>query len=110
LIDTQEQLRTRGRNMARAHEIGQGGVPLSDLEKRIWADIEWAEYDAEVRAKYAGQWIAIYERAVVAHGADREGVLRQGADMVRRPHEELAVWPVVSDMALAPNLPAASEF
>jgi hypothetical protein len=96
--------------MTTAKEIGQGGVPLTELEKRIWADIEWAEHDVEVRAKYAGQWIAIYERTVVAHGADREQVLRQGADVVQRSQEELAVWPVLSDMALANDLPAASEF
>ena len=96
--------------MATTPEIGPGGVPLSELEKRIWADIEWAEHDGEVHAKYAGQWIAIYERAVVAHGADREQVLRQGADVVQRPLEELAVWPVLSDMALVDDPPAASEF
>ncbi len=96
--------------MATVQEIGQGGFPLSELEKRIWADIEWAEHNEEVRAKYAGQWIAIYERVVVAHGADREQVLRQGAEIVQRPQEELAVWPVLSDMALAHDPPAASEF
>lgn len=100
----------RGRSMATAYEIGQGGVPLSELEKRIWADIEWAEHDEEVRAKYAGQWIAIYERAVVAHGAEREQVLRQGAEIMQRPQDELAVWPVVSDMALTHDPPAGSEF
>ncbi len=96
--------------MATAQESGQAGVPLSELEKRIWADIEWAEHDGEVRAKYAGQWIAIYERAVVAHGADREQVLRQGAMAVQRPKEELAIWPVLSDMALIHDAPATSEF
>jgi len=96
--------------MATPQEIAQGGVPLSEREKRIWADIEWAEHDGDVRAKYAGQWIAIYERAVVAHGADREQVLRQGAGVVQRPLEELAVWPVLSDMALVYDPPAASEF
>ena len=96
--------------MTSAHEIGQGGVPLSELEKRIWADIEWAEHDSQIRPKYAGQWIAIYERAVVAHGADREQVSRQGTDVVQRPQEELAVWPVSSEIALAHDLPAASEF
>lgn len=96
--------------MATTQETGQSGVPLSELEKRIWADIEWAEHDGEVHAKYAGQWIAIYERAVVAHGADREQVVCQGAEAVRRPQEELAIWPVSSDMALAQDPPAASEF
>ncbi|HTU91780.1 MAG TPA: DUF5678 domain-containing protein [Gemmataceae bacterium] len=96
--------------MATAQQIGQGGVPLSELEKRIWADIEWAEHDGEVRAKYSGQWIAIYERAVLAHGSNREQVLRQGAEAVQRPQEELAVWPVLSDMALAHDPQAASEF
>jgi hypothetical protein len=96
--------------MATAQEIGQGGVPLSELEKRIWADIAWAEHDGEVRSKYAGQWIAIYERAVVAHGADREQVLRQGAEVAQRSQEELAIWPVLSDMALVYDPPAASEF
>ncbi|MHB1421919.1 MAG: DUF5678 domain-containing protein [Gemmataceae bacterium] len=95
--------------MATTRESGQGGVPLSDLEKRIWADIEWAEHDGEVRTKYAGQWIAIYERAVVAHGSDREQVLCQGAEVVQRPQEVLAVWPVLSDMALVHDPPAASE-
>lgn len=96
--------------MAAAQENGQGGIPLSELEKRIWAHIEWAEHDGEVRAKYASQWIAIYERAIVAHGADREEVLRQGAENVQRPPEELAVWPVLSDMALVYDPPPASEY
>lgn len=96
--------------MTTTRESGQGGVPLTELEKRIWADIEWAQHDGEVRTKYAGQWIAIYERAVMAHGADREQVLRQGTDVAQRQPEELAVWPVSSEMALAHDLPAASEF
>lgn len=96
--------------MGKAHEIGHGDIPLSELEKRIWGDIEWAEHDGEIRTKYAGQWIAIYERVVVAHGTDREQVVRQGADVAQRSQEELAVWPILSDMALVDDPPAASEF
>ena len=97
--------------MATAEQVRQDGIPLSDCEKRLWADIDWAEHSSEVRDKYAGQWIAIYDRAVVANGADREQVLRHGANKVQRPPEEVAVWPVVSDIAIITDPPAsAAEF
>jgi hypothetical protein len=95
-----------GKSMTTAEGVRQEGVPLSERERRIWADIEWAEHDSEVLGDYAGQWIAIYNQKVVAWGADREEVLRQGVQAAQQPPEELAIWPVLSDIALTSDHPA----
>ena len=96
--------------MAIAEEVQVEGVPLTDSEKQIWADIEWADHDEEVQAKYAGQWVALYQRAVVAHGTDRAQVLREAAAVTQRPTEELAIWPILSGAAFLSDCPpSASE-
>src|SRR5437879_3527403 len=41
---------------------------LSEDEKRIWDDIRWAENNPEFQERYAGKWLAIYNREVLAVG------------------------------------------
>jgi hypothetical protein len=68
------------------------GIPLSERERRIWAEIEWAEQDPELRTRYAGQWVALAGHTVVAHGPDRAEVLSAASGATRLPVEDLAVW------------------
>jgi hypothetical protein len=70
------------------------GVSLTELEKRIWNDIAWAERDHEVQAKYAGQWVAICDHTIIAHGIDRDRVEQEAKEITKRPLRELAVWPI----------------
>ena len=81
-----------------------GGVPLTEDERRFWADIDWAEQDEGIKAKFAGEWIAILNRTVVAHGMDRDAVVQEAVDYSGRHESELAIWPVTSADALAESL------
>ncbi len=85
------------------------GIPLTDCERHLWLDIAWADQNEEVRAKYAGQWVAVYECRVLAHGQDREQVLCAAAALVNRPKEELAIWPVSNDDLLTDAPSSAAE-
>ena len=76
------------------------GIPLTECEKRIWSDIEWAQQNADLQRQYAGEWVAVYERTLIAHGADREQVLRAAAAALQRPIEEVAVWPIFDSTSL----------
>ncbi len=38
------------------------------------ADMEWAMTDPEVRRKYWDQYVAVYQKRVLAHGPDAEKV------------------------------------
>jgi len=42
--------------------------PLTEQEKLMQADCEWARQDPTLRSKYAGQVVAVCERKVVAAG------------------------------------------
>src|SRR5207245_2319115 len=64
------------------------GIPLTDCERRLWLDIAWADQDEEVRAKYAGEWVAVFERRVLAHGQDRAQVLNEAAALTQMSKEE----------------------
>src|SRR6266436_4020369 len=97
--------------MATTEGIHAEGIPLTEAEKNTWADIEWADHNDEVQANYAGQWVALYRRSVVAHGTDREQVLAEGIAATQRPKEELTIWPIMSrDTFLADSPPSACDF
>lgn len=83
-------------------ETNAATVPLTERELRIWAEIEWAEQNAELRAKFAGQWIVLASHTVLAHGSDRAEAIRAAG---RPPGEELAVWFVVDPAALLTDYP-----
>src|SRR5262245_20195251 len=86
------------------------GIPLTESERRIWAEITCAEQNDELRVKYAGEWVALEGRAVVAHGRDREQVLRAAAVATQRPPDELAVWPILDVTAfLGDHPPSVAE-
>jgi hypothetical protein len=73
---------------------------LTEREKRIWSDIEWAQRNTDLQRQCAGEWAAIYERTLVAHGRDRNQVLSDAAALLQRPIEEVAVWPIFDSNSL----------
>jgi Family of unknown function (DUF5678) len=79
-------------------------VPLAPSEVRIWDDISWAENNEETQRRYAGMWIAICDRRVVAHGLDRDQVERDASDATNRPLHELAIWPVSDPASMLSEL------
>jgi hypothetical protein len=81
------------------------GIPLTELQKRIWSDIEWAQRNADLQQQCAGEWVAIYERTLMAHGKDRDQVLSDAAAALQRPIEELAVWPFFDNTSLLSDSP-----
>ena len=80
--------------VATAERIQTDGIRLTPAERRIWSDIDWAEHDDEIRANYAGEWIAIVNRTIVAHGTDRDGVVRAAVVAAHQPEDAIAVWSV----------------
>jgi hypothetical protein len=84
------------------------GIPLTESERRIWAEIAWAEQNAELLARYAGEWVALENRTVVAHGPDREEVLRAAAAATQRPEGEVAIWPILDVTALLSDSPSGA--
>jgi hypothetical protein len=79
---------------------------LTEVEKRIWSDIAWAQQNRELQHQCAGEWVAIHERRVVAHGKDRHQVECQAALALQRPVEELAVWPISDDASILSDSPS----
>ena len=69
-------------------------TPMTEDERRAWSDIAWLEDNADLQAKYAGQWVIVHDRAVVASDVDRDACLRKGAEVTMCPPEELTIWPV----------------
>lgn len=90
--------------MATVEKKQTGGIPMTETERRICTDIEWADQNDELQAKYGGQWIAILDRKVVAHGVEREDAVRDAVAATNRPEEELAIWPMLSPGELAESL------
>jgi hypothetical protein len=93
--------------LATAEQTPDGGIPLTDSERRIWSDIDWAEKNDQVRREFAGEWVAVCDRHVVAHGRNRDQVLREAIVLTQRPVEELAIWSISDDEDLMKE-PAAS--
>jgi hypothetical protein len=91
--------------MTIANELQAEGTQLTECERRIWLDIEWADHNEAVREKYAGQWVAVYDRSVVAHGNDPEQVLSEAVVRTQRSKDELAIWPILSDASFLSDSP-----
>jgi hypothetical protein len=80
-------------------------VPLTEREQRIWAEIEWAEQNAELRARYVGHWVVLAGHKVLAYGPDRGEALRAASLVSGQPGEELAAWFVAEAAALLSDYP-----
>lgn len=63
------------------------------------------EQDSEIRGNYAGEWIAILNRTVVAHGLERRQVLRAAVAAAHQSEEAIAVWPVAAPDAFLADRP-----
>jgi hypothetical protein len=82
--------------MATVEKNQSAGIPMTETDRRIWADIDWADKNEEIQRNYGGQWIAILNRKVVAHGMDRDAVVREAVVATNRPEEDIAVWSIMS--------------
>lgn len=94
--------------MASSPTTPSAAIPLTDLEKRIWSDIDWAEHNPDLQEKCAGEWVAIHERRLVAHGKDRDQVVREAATALQLPFEEFAVWPIQDPADLLSDTPLSA--
>ena len=53
------------------------GSPMS-VDKRFFEDMDWAEqHHAQLLEKYQDEWVAVYNKQVVAHGSSIREVERQ---------------------------------
>ena len=100
--------------MATVETKPSAGIPMTETDRRIWADIDWADKNEEIPKKYGGQWLAILDRKVVAHGMDRDAVVQEAVAATRRPEAEIAVWAVMSPEdwvdSFLTDLPRDEEF
>ena len=92
--------------MATVERTQTAGIRLTEGEQRIWADIDWAEQEPEIRTKYPGEWVAILNRTVVAHGLERGQVIRAAVAATHQSEEAIAVWPVAAPEAFLADRPA----
>ena len=67
-------------------------------ERQQHEDMCWVLQDAEVRAKYSGQYVVPYQRQVVAHGTDVTLVREEAMRITGKKAEELPVVPVVDPL------------
>jgi hypothetical protein len=76
-----------------------GGRPMTKQEVREMNDILWAEHSHDVSLRFAGQWVAIRDRAILAHGANRDQVLSEAMAATGLPADEFVMWPIAPDAA-----------
>jgi len=93
--------------MAAVPTTSPHGIPLTDVERRIWADIAWAEQDPEVQRNYAGQWVVILDRKILAHARDRDQALQAAGTALQQPVDDLVVWPIPEGTSLLSDSPPA---
>lgn len=56
------------------------------MEQVPTKEYTWLTQHPEVEEKYLGEWIAIHDSRVIAHGRDLNTVLRQTAHLDPPPH------------------------
>lgn len=48
---------------------------MTDSEKRFWEDLNWARtHHSQLLARYGDEWIAVYNKQVIAHSPSGEKV------------------------------------
>ena len=55
--------------------------------------------------KSTSDWIAICDRKVVAHGEDRDQVLREASQVTGRSEDDIAVWVMASPFFMLQDNP-----
>lgn len=65
--------------------------PLTPEEQQAVDDETWALQDADVQARYRGQFVVPFAGKVVAHGFDAEQVLEEAARVTGRRVEDLSL-------------------
>ena len=57
--------------------------PLSELEKQVERDWKWAFSSQEIRRRYSGMVVAVYQEKIWGSGVDHKGAL---AEAMSQPH------------------------
>ena len=91
--------------MATVEKPQTAGIPWTDRDKRIWSEIDWAEQNPQLYDQYGDQWIAICDRKVVAHGEDRDQVLREASQVTGRSEDDIAVWVMAGPFFMLQDTP-----
>jgi hypothetical protein len=72
--------------------------PVSPEDLRRLEDARWAKHDADVLARYSGEFVVPYERKIVAHGTVASVVLAEAARITGRQAEELPLVGVIDPL------------
>lgn len=63
------------------------------MDKRYWEDLKWArDHHSELLERYRNEWIAIYNKQVVAHGVSGAAVEQEAERKTGRPESEIPVY------------------
>lgn len=66
---------------------------MTELEKQVKEDFDWALRSAEVQQnpEYSGKWVVVHKKRVLAAGTDRHAMVEQAAKEVGVPRGQLVV-------------------
>jgi hypothetical protein len=73
-------------------------VPLEPGELQRLEDAHWARQDADVLARYPGEFVVPDRRKIAADGADAAVVLAEAARITARPMEKLPLVGVIDPL------------
>ena len=68
---------------------------LTEEEREQLADMEWAATDPELQKQYPDEFVAVYQRQVIAHGHDEEAFLEEAQRITGRPKHKIAITTVL---------------
>jgi hypothetical protein len=71
-------------------------LQLSDIEKQLSDDLQWALRAPEVR-QHAGKFVAIYQKCIVGVGTNRDALVAEAAEKAHCPQQHVVVMTVPSE-------------
>jgi hypothetical protein len=67
------------------------------MDKRFWDDLNWvSDHHAELFDLYPNEWVAVYNKQVVAHGKSGAAVEQEAERQTGQPKTEFPVYYVDS--------------
>jgi hypothetical protein len=72
-------------------------TPPTEEDHQRRADGEWAMNAVELRQTYGGQYVAVYQRQVLASGLNPRAILLEAQRISGAPRNRIAVVPIPND-------------
>jgi hypothetical protein len=75
----------------------------SEEDRQRCADMYWALDDPEVQGRYAGKYVAVYQKQVLAAGVDLQAVYAEAQEKSGLPRGRIAIAAIDDDQAFREN-------